>query len=139
MHYQLSDCEVLNQFYKQHKDKARAKPTDLMYVALDENNKPCAVLRILPYKNFLFLRSVLTSPSQRNKGIASALILHAAKHQFEQQSAAIYTLPTPTALVLYKRLGFIEVNKADIPTELLASYRRFRPAINGPTVMVLKE
>lgn len=127
-----ADCTKLNQFYKQHKDKARAKPSDIMYIA-SENDSIYAVLRLLPYNNFLFLRSVLTAPEARGKGIASKLITHAVK----QQSLTIYTLPTPSALNLYYRLGFEPVDQKNIPIELTSSYRRFRQASKGPTVMVI--
>jgi N-acetylglutamate synthase-like GNAT family acetyltransferase len=133
MHYQLSETRVLNHFYKLNKDKARAKPNDLMYAAISNDKTPCAALRLLPYEQFLFLRSVLTSPDYRGQGIASALIQYA----INQNSCPIYTLPTPLAVSLYKRLGFIEVEKQEIPAQLLASYRRFRQADNAPTVMVI--
>jgi N-acetylglutamate synthase-like GNAT family acetyltransferase len=133
MQFTPSNCQQLNQFYKQNKDKARAKPEDLMYTAINEQVEVCSVLRLLPYEDFLFLRSVLTAQECRGSGIASGLIEYAIK----QQSGPIYTLPTPQALSLYQRLGFQEVSKQEIPAQLLASYRRFRQSSNGPTVMVI--
>lgn len=133
MHYMTADCQQLNQFYKQHKDKARAKPKDLMYIAINKEGTTCAVLRLLPYQGFLFLRSVLTAQEHRGAGIASALI----KYAISQQAGLIYTLPTPQALPLYQRLGFRAISTAEIPAQLLASYRRFRPSASGPTVMVI--
>ncbi len=50
----------------------------------------------------------------------------------------IYTLPTPLAAPLYIRLGFKPIDRDEIPSELLASYRRFRQSDNGPTVMVIQ-
>jgi GNAT superfamily N-acetyltransferase len=133
MQYTPSSYLQLNQFYKQHKDKARAKPEDLMYIAINKEGKTCAGLRLLPYDGFLFLRSVLTAQEYRGTGIASGLIAYA----IEQQTGLIYTLPTPQALPLYQRLGFQAVAKQEHPAQLLASYRRFRQSDNGPTVMVL--
>ena len=133
MQYISSNCQQLNQFYKQNRDKARAKPEDLMYVAINEEDKICSVLRLLPYAGFLFLRSVLTAQEYRGSGIASGLIEYAVM----QHSNLIYTLPTPQALPLYHRLGFQAVSKAEIPAQLLASYRRFRLSNSVPTVMVI--
>lgn len=133
MQYLSSDCQQLNQFYKQHKDKARAKPADLMYIAINEEGETCSVLRLLPYEGFLFLRSVLTAQQYRGSGIASGLI----KHVIEQQADLIYTLPTQQALPLYHRLGFQALSEQEIPAQLLASYRRFRQSDPGPTVMVI--
>ena len=133
MYYQLSNSRVLNHFYKLNKDKARAKPSDLMYAAINSNKTPCTTLRLLPYDQFLFLRSVLTSQDYRGQGIASTLIRYA----INQHPCPIYTLPTPLALPLYKRLGFIEVKQKDIPVQLLVSYQRLRQTHNAPTVMVI--
>ena len=138
MQFISSDCLHLNRFYKDNKDKARAKPGDLMFAALDEHQHTCSVLRLLPYKDFLFLRSVVTKPEQRGKGIASALIRHAIQAQANNnQAMPIYTLPTPLALPIYQRLGFKPVEPSQVPAELLASYRRFRQSHSGPTVMVI--
>lgn len=134
MQHIVSSCQQLNQFYKQNKNKARAKPNDLMYAALNNEGEICSVLRLLPYNGFLFLRSVLTAETHRGSGIASDLIKHAVK---QQQSHLIYTLPTPQALRLYQRLGFQPVSQSEIPAPLLASYRRFRQSNLGPTVMVI--
>lgn len=138
MQFTNSTHAQLNRFYKENKDKARAKPNDLMFAAIDDNQKICSVLRLLPYSQFLFLRSVLTHPESRGKGIAAGLIQYAVDIQFKQSpDLAIYTLPTPLARPLYIRLGFIPINQVDIPPELLASYRRFRRTDNDSSVMVL--
>lgn len=138
MQFTNSSCAQLNCFYKENKDKARAKPNDLMFAAIDDNQQVCSVLRLLPYSQFLFLRSVLTRPESRGKGIAADLIEHAVNVQFKQSSKlSIYTLPTPLARPLYLRLGFTPINQVDIPPELLASYRRFRRTDNDSSVMVL--
>ena len=132
MQFNQCDCLKLNQFYKRHKDKARAKPTDVMYAASD-NDIIYSGLRLLSYSHYYFLRSVFTAPNARGQGIACQLLTHViGKH-----SQPIYTLPTLEAVSLYKRLGFVEVDPIDIPVELLASYRRFRQAAKGPTVMVI--
>ncbi|OUS40938.1 hypothetical protein A9R00_03470 [Oleispira antarctica] len=133
MQYTLADCQQLNQFYKKNRDKARAKPEDLMYAAINEEDQICAVLRLLPYDGFLFLRSVLTAKEFRGQGIAASLIHYAMK----KQNALIYTLPTSLAVSLYLRLGFQFVEKENIPAQLLASYRRFRQSNNGPEAMVI--
>lgn len=133
MQYTSSSCQQLNQFYKKNKDKARAKPDDLMYIAINEEGITCSVLRLLPYDGFLFLRSVLTTQEYRGSGIGSSLIKYAIK----QNNGAIYTLPTPQALPLYQRLGFETIPKQKIPAQLLASCRRFRHSSNGPTVMAI--
>jgi N-acetylglutamate synthase-like GNAT family acetyltransferase len=133
MKFEKSDCVKLNQFYKRNKDKARAKPNDLMFTAINDNQEIIAVLRLLPYDGFLLLRSVLTAEPNRGEGIASQLIQRATAHYLER----IYTLPTPDALSLYRRLGFISVTPAEIPAALLVSYRRIRHSPNAATVMVL--
>lgn len=139
MKFTKSTCSQLNQFYKEHKDKARAKPDDLMFAAIDENQQVCAVLRLLPYAKFYFLRSVFTSPLFRGKGIASELIQYAVDALWEQaENAPIYTLPTPLAGPLYNRLGFAPIKQSHIPAELLASYRRFRHVNNDSSVMVIR-
>ncbi len=138
MQFVSSDCLQLNQFYKENKDKARAKPSDLMYAALDGHGQVCAVLRLLPYDGFLFLRSVHTSSKHRGKGIASGLIDYSIRIQTKQaDSLPIYTLPTELALPLYHRLGFQPIKQEHVPAELLASYRRFRQSGNDSTVMVI--
>jgi N-acetylglutamate synthase-like GNAT family acetyltransferase len=133
MQFTPCSCQQLNQFYKKNKDKARAKPQDLMYAAINDENEMCAALRLLPYDNFLFLRSVLTANDYRGQGIASSLIAYA----IQQQVCFIYTLPTPFAVSLYQRLGFKTVFEQEIPAQLLASYRRFRQPSNDPAVMVI--
>jgi N-acetylglutamate synthase-like GNAT family acetyltransferase len=136
--YIRATCIQLNQFYKENHDKARAKPTDIMFAAINKNNHICSVLRLLPYSNFLFLRSVLTTPDCRGKGIASNLILHTLhemKHQFI--STSIFTLPTPLAQTLYQRLGFTFVEQDQIPNELLSSYRRLNHSSRKSMVMVI--
>ena len=141
MQYLPASCQQLNQFYKQNKDKARAKPQDFMYAAINDEGETCAVLRLLrydisydtSYDTFLFLRSVLTASDHRGQGIASNLILHALKHY----EVPIYTLPTPLAVSLYLRLGFEPIITKDIPAPLLASYRRFRHGDKGARVMVI--
>jgi N-acetylglutamate synthase-like GNAT family acetyltransferase len=133
MKFKKSDCIKLNQFYKRNKDKARAKPNDLMFTAINDNQEIVAVLRLLPYDGFLLLRSVLTAEPHRGKGIASQLIQQATAHYPER----IYTLPTPDAFSLYQRLGFINVAPADIPAALVISYQRIRHSANAATVMVL--
>jgi N-acetylglutamate synthase-like GNAT family acetyltransferase len=133
MQYTLTYCQQLNQFYKQNKDKARARPQDLMYAAINEDGDICAALRLLSYDDFLFLRSVLTANDYRNKGIASNLITHA----LEQQTSVVYTLPTQAAVSLYQRLGFQTVVKQEIPAQLIASHRRFQRFNNDSTIMVI--
>ncbi len=149
MQYLPASCQQLNQFYKQNKDKARAKPQDFMYAAINDEGETCAVLRLLKYDisddtnydisddisddTFLFLRSVLTASDHRGQGIASHLILHALKHY----EVPIYTLPTPLAASLYLRLGFEPIITKDIPAPLLASYRRFRHGDKGARVMAI--
>jgi N-acetylglutamate synthase-like GNAT family acetyltransferase len=133
MQYTLTHCQQLNQFYKQNKDKARARPQDLMYAAINEDGDICAALRLLSYDDFLFLRSVLTANDYRNKGIASNLITHA----LEQQTSVVYTLPTQAAVSLYQRLGFQTVAKQEIPAQLLANHRRFQRFNNDSTIMVI--
>lgn len=145
MQYLPASCQQLNQFYKQNKDKARAKPQDFMYAAINDEGETCAVLRLLrydisydtsfdiSYDTFLFLRSVLTARDHRGQGIASHLILHALKHY----EVPIYTLPTPLATSLYLRLGFEPIITKDIPAPLLASYRRFRHGDKGARVMAI--
>lgn len=142
MQYLPTSCQQLNQFYKQNKDKARAKPQDFMYAAINDEGKTCAVLRLLPYGTsndthddpFLFLRSVLTSSGHRGQGIASNLILYALKQHGDMPT---FTLPTPLAIPLYQRLGFKAVINAEIPAPLLASYRRFRHGDKDSRVMVI--
>lgn len=141
MQYLPATCQQLNKFYKQNKDKARAKPQDFMYAAINDEGKTCAVLRLLRYDisydnshdTFLFLRSVLTARDHRGQGIASNLILHALKHY----KVPIYTLPTPLAASLYLRLGFEPIMTKDIPAPLLASNRRFRHRDKDARVMVI--
>jgi N-acetylglutamate synthase-like GNAT family acetyltransferase len=133
MQYTVTHCQQLNQFYKQNKDKARARPQDLMYVAINEDGDICAALRLLTYDDFLFLRSVLTANNYRKKGIASNLI----KHAIEQQSCLIYTLPTKLAVSLYQRLGFQTVSKQEIPAQLLANHSRFQRFNKDSTIMVI--
>lgn len=145
MQYLPASCQQLNQFYKQNKDKARAKPQDFMYAAINDEGETCAVLRLLrydisydtsfdiSYDTFLFLRSVLTARDHRGQGIAPNLILHALKHY----EVPIYTLPTPLATSLYLRLGFEPIITKDIPAPLLASYRRFRHGDKGARVMAI--
>ena len=146
MQYLPASCQQLNQFYKQNKDKARAKPQDFMYAAINDKGQICAVLRLLRYDTsyntsyeisdatFLFLRSVLTASDHRGQGIASNLILHALKQHDEIPT---YTLPTPLAIPLYQRLGFEAVINTEIPAPLLASYRRFRQRDKDSRVMVI--
>ena len=74
MQFTRATCLQLNRFYKENHDKARAKPSDLMFAATDESGQLCAVLRLLPYSHFLFLRSVFTLPDMRGQGIAGELI-----------------------------------------------------------------
>ncbi len=133
MQYTLADCQQLNLFYKKNRNKARAKPEDFMYAAINEEDQICAVLRLLPYDDFLLLRSVLTAKEFRGQGIAASLIQNAMK----EQNALIYTLPTPLAVSLYQRLGFQALNKEQIPAQLLASYRRFRQSNTGPEAMAI--
>ena len=120
-----SDCLRLNKFYKEHKDKARAKASDVIFAAIGSGSSPettYAALRLLPYANFLFLRSVFTHPHYRGQGIAAQLIHHATNTIFKQSpELAIYTLPTPKALSLYQRLGFKPVTAVNIPAELQLS------------------
>jgi N-acetylglutamate synthase-like GNAT family acetyltransferase len=133
MQYTATHCQQLNQFYKQNKDKARARPQDLMYAAINEDGIICAALKLLTYDDFLFLRSVLTANNYRNKGIASNLI----KYAIEQQSCLVYTLPTQLAVPLYLRLGFQTVLKQEFPAQLLANHRRFQRFNNDSTIMVI--
>lgn len=133
MQYIAASCQQLNQFYKLNKDKARAKPQDLMYVAINSNGETCAALRLLEYDTFLFLRSVLTTEKHRGQGVANNLIRYA----LQQHPSTIYTLPTPLAISLYQRLGFVAVAKAEIPQPLLTLYRRFRQGNDGTRVMVI--
>jgi N-acetylglutamate synthase-like GNAT family acetyltransferase len=133
MQYTFTHCQQLNQFYKQNKDKARARPQDLMYAAINDDGVICAALRLLTYDDFLFLRSVLTANDYRNKGIASNLI----KYAIEQQACLAYTLPTQSAVSLYQRLGFQTVSKQEIPAQLLHNHRRFQRFNNDSKIMVI--
>ncbi len=138
MQFISSDCLQLNKFYKENKNKARAKPSDLLFAALDDDII-CAALRLIPYDTFFFLRSVLTHPNYRGQGIAAQLIQHAVASTVKQSGAlTIYTLPTPKAVSLYQRLGFKVVDTAEVPLPLQASYKRFRHANNDSRVMVLQ-
>lgn len=132
MKFKESNCLLLNQFYKRHKEKSRAKPTDTIYVAT-EGDAIQAGLRLLSYGDYYFLRSVFSAPAIRGQGIANKLIAHA----LSEQTQPIYTLPTPAAVGLYQRLGFKPVDSKDIPAGLSASYRRFRQPLQDPTVMVI--
>lgn len=132
MQFKKSDCLKLNQFYKQHKNKARAKPTDAIHVAM-EGNVIHAGLRLLSYGEYFFLRSVFTAPTIRGQGVASKLL----GHVISEYSQSIYTLPNLAALSLYQRLGFKAVEEEDIPPELVASYRRSRQSSPASTVMVI--
>lgn len=129
----ISSYQQLNLFYKQNRDKARAKPQDFMYAAINNDGQVCAVLRLVDYGDFLFLRSVLTAKDYRGQGIASELTRYALK----QHTSIIYTLPTPLAISLYQRLDFKTVPKQEIPEQLSANYRRFRQGNDGTRVMVI--
>lgn len=139
MHIIPATCLQLNQFYKTNDNKARAKPDDLMFAAMSETDTLSAVLRLLPYSNFLFLRSVLTREDLRGNGIAAQLIDQAINEIASKglPYKCIYTLPTPQAKSLYLRLGFRSITSEQIPSELSASYRRFRRSNSDSTVMVL--
>lgn len=154
MQFTRATCLQLNRFYKENHDKARAKPSDLMFAATDESGQLCAVLRLLPYSHFLFLRSVFTLPDMRGQGIAGELIGFAIRtlRSTAQNDRTlgnqplladnfvnwdIYTLPTPLAQSLYVRLGFEYVDSEDIPSELGASFRRFKQTNNRSRIMVL--
>lgn len=134
----ISECSQLNRFYKDNKDKARAKPTDIMYAVSNEKKQIIAVMRLLPYEDFLFMRSVLTTETYRGQGVATKLLRFAIEQQNRQpRPLPIYTLPTSMAKPLYIKLGFLPVKQALIPAQLLASYRRFRQSSDDSTVMVL--
>jgi N-acetylglutamate synthase-like GNAT family acetyltransferase len=132
LQFKKSDCLKLNHFYKQHREKSRAKPTDSIYVAI-EGDVIQAGLRLLSYDDYYFLRSVFTTPAIRGQGIASKLLAHA----IGEYTQPIYTLPTSSAVGLYQRLGFKAVDTKDIPARLSSSYRRFRQPSQDPTVMVI--
>lgn len=112
-----------------------------MFAAIDEYDQLCAVLRFLPYSNFLFLRSVFTKHSARGQGIARELIQFSINNLVQSphtnESIIIYTLPTPRAQSLYLRIGFHPISQTQIPNELSASYRRFRQSNSESGVMVL--
>jgi N-acetylglutamate synthase-like GNAT family acetyltransferase len=132
MQFKNSDHLALNLFYKKYKDKARARPTDSVHVAI-EGDVIHAGLRLLSYGDYFFLRSVFTAPAIRGQGVASKLL----SHTLSEYSQPIYTLPTLAALGLYQRLGFKVVEEENIPAELVASYRRFRQSSPASTVMVI--
>lgn len=139
----ISDCIQLNRFYKDNKDKARAKPSDLMYAVInkEENGVETVIagMRLLPYNDFLFMRSVLTQTEFRGQGIASQLIRFAIEELNQQDKPLpIYTLPTLLAAPLYLKLGFSPVEQSQVPAQLLTSYRRFRQSADGSSVMVLR-
>ena len=130
----------LNRFYKEGKDKARAKPNDYMFAAINEDGKTCSALRLLPYSHFIFLRSVFTLPEHRGQNIASQLIKHALKESaIHFPGMPIYTLPTPPAKSLYLRLGFTIVSTKDTPNELIASYRRLKQDSKNSSIMVINQ
>lgn len=130
----------LNRFYKEAKNKARAKPDDYMYAAINKNDKTCSVLRILPYDHFLFLRSVFTLPEHRGENIARQLIEHALTEMTTHYpDTPIYTLPTPLAKSLYLRIGFHTISTDDIPNELITSYRRLKQSSKNASIMVINQ
>ncbi len=134
----ISNCIELNRFYKNNNDKARAKPSDIMYAVINEQQMIMAVMRLLPYEGFLFMRSVLTAKEYRGQGVGSQLLRFAIKQQNQQTlPLPIYALPTSMAKSLYMKQGFIPVDQSQMPAQLLTSYRRFRHSTTDSTAMVL--
>jgi N-acetylglutamate synthase-like GNAT family acetyltransferase len=84
------------------------------------------------YGRYGLLRSVVTAPGARRKGVAEALTRNRLDWAATEGLEAVYLLTT-TAASYFPRLGFAPVDRADLPAEVQGS-REFATVCPGSAV-----
>ena len=127
-----------NDFYKMMGEKSRASPSDFLLAAF-RDDQAIAVVRALPYDQFVLIRSLFVTPEFRQCGVASklmgAVLLDLKQSGLPQQVIAI---ATQVAIPLYQKLGFTILCADAIPQQLRASYRRVRQGDQVAPVMAIQ-
>ena len=72
------------------------------------------------YGGYGLLRSVITAPDRRGRGIGEALVRNRLDWAAQEGLEAVYLLTT-TAMGYFPRLGFIPVQRETVPAEIRAS------------------
>ncbi len=89
------------------------------------------------YGNAGLLRSVVVKNTERNHGIGAKLINAILEHAKTQQLSSIFLL-TETAENYFRRFGFKQTTRAEIPTSLHASEELRGACPDSAVVMMLE-
>ena len=128
-----SQLSQVNRFYKQCRDKARAKPGETVVVAV-RNGQWIAALRLLPKpQDNVCLRSLCVAPAMRGQGTATALLHHVFNPSFHQ-ICYCYAISHLTAL--YTSVGFITPELTTLPGFIRQPYIRYVNRGQKLTVMI---
>jgi amino-acid N-acetyltransferase len=90
------------------------------FIVALQNEKVIGVAGLEIYDNYGFLRSVAVNPDSRNKGIAGELIKQIEMQAVTAGLKEIYLL-TETAPEYFKRKGYVQITRADVPAEVQQS------------------
>jgi amino-acid N-acetyltransferase len=87
------------------------------------------------YGGYGLLRSVITAPDRRGRGIGEALVRDRLAWAGQEGLKAVYLLTT-TAVSYFPRLGFVPVERETVPAEIRGS-REFSSVCPSSAVVML--
>lgn len=122
----------INHFYRSQKHKGSASADETVFVALPSNFDEAhidadkqdiqAAVRLVPYDNYFWLRSLYVREELRAKGIGSKLMQTVHSHM----DATIFCFPYTHLEAFYKALGYEIVEIDQLPNSLQQLYQRYQ-------------
>jgi amino-acid N-acetyltransferase len=105
------------------------------YAVAVESRRLTGAAGLERYGEYGLLRSVVTAPDRRGRGIGEALVRDRLRWAGQEGLEAVYLLTT-TAVGYFPRLGFIPVERETVPAEIRRS-REFSSVCPSSAVVML--
>jgi adenylate kinase family enzyme/N-acetylglutamate synthase-like GNAT family acetyltransferase len=120
-------------FYENSGRSARARPGDVLLVAIDEGGEILGCVRYCVEEGTPMLRSMLVAERARKRGVGAALLAQFDSFLREQKVAGIYCVPFTHLESFYASIGFKRVENG--PKFLLARLDEYRHAGQSALLM----
>jgi len=107
------------------------------FVVAREGGRIVATARLDSHGTAGVLRSVATAPDRRGRGLTARVVKHVLGRSWAQGHHAVYLLTTDAA-GYFRRLGFLQTDRAAVPDAVLASEQFRSAACASAVIMVLR-
>ena len=116
---------LVNKFYKANRGRARARSSDKVWVVRD-NGELVAALRVVQLSGHEFLTGVQVALDKQGLGIATAMLTQVFEHLHANGLVKpCYTFPYVHLIEFYRRLGWVEIGKDELPKPLQTRFERY--------------